>query len=175
VIGGDESIESIAIKNGMLKIEATSEAWKFLIRQIVEYMNALGAMNYLEQPAIFNLMSGPVELLITVQRKEGLSPAEVAAKAKEQARIAEAKIQSIIEIFERAEAYSLGEIVSEIALVVDWSRPVDISSKYDPKLIITLPEKMQVAQELLKQMREADAERASKLDNYIAQQTNEQN
>ncbi len=132
VISGRESIESIAIRNGMLKIEGTSAAWQFLVRQIVEYMNSLGAMNYLEQPAVFNLMSGPVELLITVQRQDGLSPATIAANAKERARIAEAKIQSIVEIFERSENYSQAELLSEIALVIDWVRPVESSPKYNP-------------------------------------------
>jgi len=95
-------------------------------------MNSLGAKNFLEQECELRLWSGPVGLRITVQKDEGKSPATLKDEAVERAKALEDQIAMIYKLFAEAQSYSQGELLSEIALVVDWARPVETSPKYDP-------------------------------------------
>ena len=69
---------------------------------------------------------------ITVQKAEGKSPATLKDEAEKRAKALEAQISNIHKLFAEAQSYSQGELLSEIALVVDWARPVETSPKYDP-------------------------------------------
>jgi len=132
LINNETTIDEIAIKNGCFEVKATSEAFHFLCRQVVEYMNSLGAKNFLEQECEFRIWSGPIKLIVTVQRPEGKTPATLKDEAVERAKALEDQIAMIYKLFAEAQSYSQGELLSEIALVVDWARPVETSPKYDP-------------------------------------------
>jgi len=132
LINSETTIDEIAIKNGCFEVKATSEAFHFLCRQVVEYMNSLGAKNFLEQECEFRIWSGPIKLIVTVQRSEGKTPATLLAEAEKRAKALETQIAMIHKLFAEAQSYSQGELLSEIALVVDWARPVETSPKYDP-------------------------------------------
>jgi len=145
LINNETTIDEIAIKNGCFEVKATSEAFHFLCRQVVEYMNSLGAKNFLEQECEFRIWSGPIGLRITVQKAEGKSPATLQDEAEKRAKALETQIAMIHKLFAEAQSYSQGELLSEIALVVDWERPVETSPKYDPSVIVTFPDKAEAA------------------------------
>jgi len=132
LINSETTIDEIAIKNGCFEVKATSDAFHFLCRQVVEYMNSLGAKNFLEQECEFRIWSGPIKLIVTVQRPEGKTPATLKDEAVERAKALEDQIAMIHKLFAEAQSYSQGELLSEIALVVDWASPVETSPKYDP-------------------------------------------
>ena len=132
LIEGNTTIHEIMVKNGLLTIKATSNAFHFLSLLIVEYMESLGAKNFVEHDCELRLWSGPVGLRITVQRSEGKSPGTLLDEAEKRSKALEAQIAMIHKLFAEAQSYSQGELLSEIALVVDWARPVETSPKYDP-------------------------------------------
>jgi len=117
LINSETTIDEIAIKNGCFEVKATSEAFHFLCRQVVEYMNSLGAKNFLEQECEFRIWSGPIKLIVTVQKAEGKSPATLKDEAVERAKALEAQIAMIHKLFSEAQS---------------WARPVETSPKYDP-------------------------------------------
>jgi len=137
------------VKNGLLTINATSNAFHFLSLLIVEYMESLGAKNFVEHDCELRLWSGPVGLRITVQKAEGKSPATLKDEAEKRAKALEAQIAMIHKLFAEAQSYSQGELLSEIALVVDWARPVETSPKYDPSVIVTFPDKSEAARKII--------------------------
>lgn len=172
LIAGNTTIHEIVVKNGMMTINATSNAFHFLSLMIIEYMDSLGAKNFVEHDCELRLWSGPVGMRITVQRAEGKSPATLKAEAEERARVAEAQIAKIHEVLANAQSYSQGELLSEIALIVDWARPVETSQKYDPSVIITLPDKAEIARNLVAMTQKMDsAELSKRLGEEIEKQT----
>jgi len=112
-------------------------------------MNRLGAKNFLEQECEFRIWSGPIKLIVTVQRDEGKSPATLKGEAEKRAKALDAQIAMIHKLFAEAQSYSQGELLSEIALVVDWARPVETSPKYDPSVIVTFPDKSEAARKII--------------------------
>ena len=132
LIEGNTTIHEIMVKNGLLTINATSNAFHFLSLMIIEYMDSLGAKNFVEHDCELRLWPGPIGMRITVQKAEGKSPATLLAEAEKRAKSLETQIAMIHKLFAEAQSYSQGELLSEIALVVDWARPVETSPKYDP-------------------------------------------